>query len=240
MALDVQTGVLLRLRFEQDLQLDYRAQTHVVQEIIEKGSLLGKNEQEWTTHVHQRVLRVEGEGSGHVVTTSEPEGAPPEIPVPGVQIQRQVMYAHMDPRGHMLEVSGGASPNTFSFPEGPVKVGDAWESQNEVQFPGMTAPSPTTNHFVLAGSEDVNGLACVKIEMTSSEVTFEMLLPDGQQKAKVLLDNKATLYFAPAEGILARMELRTRSIPKIQDFTFDTTTAVIQDLERWEAPSRQA
>jgi hypothetical protein len=47
------------------------------------------------------------------------------------------------------------------------------------------------------------------------------------------------LFFAPEEGLLVRMELRTRSIPKIQDYTFDTTTTLTQELVNWEAPSRQ-
>ena len=240
MALDLERGLTLRLRFEQDLNMDYRAQTHVVQEIIEKGTLRGRNEQKWATRVHQRVLRVEDGGNAHLVTTSEPEGPPPEMPVPGVQVQRQVLYAQMDPRGHMVEVSGGGSGSTYNFPEGPVRIGDGWESQSEVNFPGMPAPAPATNSFSLAGTEEVNGYQCVRIEMATSEVSFEMVLPDGQQKARVLLENKGTLYFAPAEGFLVRMELRTRSTPKIEDFTFDTTTTVTQDLEHWDSPSRQA
>lgn len=239
MALDVESGILLRLRFEADLRLEYKAQTQVVQEIIEKGAMLGRNEQKWSAHVTQRVLRVEDDGSAHLVTASEPEGSASEIQIPGVQIARQVMYSQMDPRGNIVEMSGSAGGNTYSFPDGPVRPGEAWEAQTQVQFPGMPAPEASTNRFVLGGTETVNGLECVRIEMSSSEVSFEMLLPDGQQKARVLMENQGTLFFAPAEGILARLELRTKSIPKIQDFTFDTTTTMIQDLERWESPSRQ-
>lgn len=240
MALDVESGILLRLRFEADLRLEYKGQTQVVQEIIEKGMMLGRNEQKWGTRIAQRVLRVEEDGSAHMLTTSEPDAAAAEIQVPGVQIQRQVMYAQLDPRGNMLEVSGGGSSSTYSFPDGPVRPGEAWEAQTVVHFPGMPAPATATNRFVLGAAETVNGFECVRIEMSSSEVSFEMMLPDGQQKARVLLENQGTLFFAPAEGILVRMELRTKSIPKIQDFTFDTTTTVTQDLERWESPSRQA
>jgi len=115
MALDLDQGLLLRLRLEQDLRIDYKAQTRVIQEIIDKGTLLGKNEQKWDTRIQQRILRLEGD-TGHVLTTSEPDGPPPEILVPGIQVQRQVMYAQMDARGNMLEVSGGARGSTYSFP----------------------------------------------------------------------------------------------------------------------------
>lgn len=238
MALDVESGVRLRLRFEPDLKLDYRAASTVVQEIIEKGMMLGRNEQKWGTRVFQRVLRLEEDGTAHVVTLSEPEGNGPEINVPGVQVQRQVLYSLMDDRGNMLESSGGTGGSTYAFPEGPVRVGEAWEASVEVQFPGMPAPAKATNRYVLAGAEEVHGYRCVRIEMTSSELSFEMLLPDGQQKAKVLLENQGTLFFAPEEGVLVKMELRTRSIPHIQDFTFDTVTTITQDLERLESPSR--
>ncbi len=238
MALDLDKGLLLRLRLEPDLRIEYKAQTRVVQEIIDKGTLLGKNEQKWGTLIHQRVLCLEGD-SGHVVTISEPDGPPPEILVPGIQVQRQVMYAQMDARGNMLEVSGGSRGSTYSFPEGPVKPGTAWECQSEVQFPGMLAAVPSTNYFAVAGIEEVHGLECVRLEMSTSEVAFDMPLPDGQQIAKVLLENKGTLFFAPTEGLLVRLELHTRSIPKIQDYTFDTNTTLTQELVNWESPSRQ-
>jgi len=239
MALDLDQGLLLRLRLEQDLRIDYKAQTRVIQEIIDKGTLLGKNEQKWDTRIQQRILRLEGD-TGHVLTTSEPDGPPPEILVPGIQVQRQVMYAQMDARGNMLEVSGGARGSTYSFPEESVKQGMAWESQSEVLFPGMLAPVPSTNFFAVAGIEQVHGMECVRLEMSTSEVSFDMPLPDGQQIARVLLENKGTLFFAPAEGLLVRLELHTRSIPKIQDYTFETNTTLTQELENWEAPSRQA
>lgn len=238
MALDLENGLTLRLRLEQDLTLTYQAQTQVVQEIIDKGTLLGRNEQKWATRIQQRVLRVEGENA-HLVTLSEPDGPPPEILVPGIQVRRQVMYALMDPLGNLLEVSGGVRGSTYSFPEEPVGVGTAWEAQSEVQFPGMLAPVPSTSFFAVAGTEEVQGFACVRIEMSTSEISFDMPLPDGQQTAKVLLENKGTLFFAPEEGLLVRMELRTRSIPKIQDYAFDTTTTLTQELVNWEAPPRQ-
>lgn len=240
MALDVSNGILLRLKFEADLRLDYKAQTQVVQEIIEKGAMLGRKDQKWSTRVTQRVLRHEADGTAHLVTVSEPEGnAAAEIQVPGVQVGRQVLYAQMDPQGHIVESSAGSDSNTYSFPEGPVRPGDAWEAQIQVQFPGMLAPAAATNRFVLGATETVNGFECVRIEMSSSEVSFEMMLPDGQQTARVLMENQGTLFFAPEEGILVKMEVRTRSTPKIQDFTFDTTTTVVQELESWHSPSRQ-
>ncbi|HXE72093.1 MAG TPA: hypothetical protein VNO81_05490 [Candidatus Nitrosotenuis sp.] len=236
MSLDIAQGVLLRLKFEPDLRLHYLVQTEVAQEVINKGVVAGRTQQKWETRVWQRVLRVEADGSAHLVTVSEPQVEPGKVQVPGVTLQRQVVYSFMDTRGHLLEIAGASPGSTYSFPDHPVAAGQAWEGKSELVVPGMSEPVVGSNHYVLVGSEDLNDIPCVKIQMKASEITFEMPLPDGRNKARVLLESEGWLYFAPLEGMLVRMEMKTHSIPKIQDVIFDTVTLMVQQLDGVERP----
>jgi hypothetical protein len=231
MSLDLDQGVLLRLQFVPDLKLHYQVRTEVTQEVINKGVVQGRSEQKWDTRVSQRVLRVEADGSAHITTVSDPQVEPGQVQVPGVTLQRQMVYTLMDSQGNIHEIAGASPGSTYSFPEHTVATGQAWEGRSELTVPGMPDPVVGSNRYVLVGSEELNGFQCVKIQMTAAEITS-----DGRNKARVLLESEGTLYFAPAEGVLVRLDMKTHSIPKIQDVLFDTTTHMVQQLDGLERP----
>lgn len=236
MSVDVESGVVLRMLFRTDMKLHYTAQTQVVQEIIDKGIPVGKNEHSFSSRVSQWVIRADSPEEGHILTVVEPQG---DIDLsrlpPGVEVRRQAVYSHMDRRGQVLLSTGDGAATAYAFPVEPVKTGDSWEVKADVRFPGVPQPVPGKNTFVLVGAEEVAGYPCVRIEVRSSERNFEMPLPDGR-RARVQVQTRGVLSFAPDPGVLVRLESITRSIPKIGDVTFDTLTRLEQTLAGVELP----
>ena len=233
MSLNLEAGLQLRLNFKQDLLLEYRCCTEVTQEFSNAGKLLGKKEHAWTTRVTQRVLRQEGE-IAHILTVSEPLGEIPQEPIMGAQVARQVMYSQMNSLGNILELAGGRDSFSYAFPEEAVKVGSTWERETMVVLPGMPMPAKSVNTFTIKGEERVGGYDCVRIDIVSSAAQFEMTLPDGQQKANVVSETSGTVYYSPLRGALVRIEMSTRSIPKIEGFAFNTVSKMVQDLVKYE------
>lgn len=229
MALNLDRGIVLRLRLQQDMILEYRCFTQVTQEFSNAGNLLGKKEHAWDTRVRQRVIRQEGDIS-HILTISEPIGDVPQEPIMGSQVMRQVMYAQINACGNVLESVGGINSLSYAFPEESVTAGCSWEKETQVILPGMPYPAPSTNTFTLIGEERVGGYDCVRIDMKSSAAQFEMVLPAGQQKANVVSETSGSIFYAPEKGLLVRLEINTRSIPKIEGFAFNTISKMAQDL----------
>ena len=229
MASSTENGVQLRLRLQQDMRLEYKCFTQVTQEFCNAGNLLGSKEHAWETKVTQRVIRQENDVF-HVLTVSEPLGELPKEPIMGSQVCRQVMYAQIDSLGHVTEAVGGSNSLSYDFPEEPVKEGDTWKRDTQVILPGMPYPAPCTNVFTVQGQERVNGFDCLRIDMKSSAAQFEMTLPDGQQKANVVSETSGSIYYAIEPGVLARIEITTRSVPKIEGFAFNTVSKMVQSL----------
>lgn len=228
MAIDLESGVILRLSFRDDMRLEYRCCTQVSQQCLKDGKLLGKKEHEWDTKVQQRVLRVEGE-TAHLVTVSEPIGEPSSDPVMSSQVMRQLMYAQMDVRGHILELAGGTNLSRYSFPEEAVHAGTEWSFEGTVTLPGMPNSCQCMHTYKIVGVEQACGYECVRADMTSTDAVFEMTLPNGDA-AKVVSKNSGSIYFSPALGTLVRLELVTKSNPHIGEFDFDSLTRVVQEL----------
>ena len=233
MAINLDEGLKLRLDLHQDLRLEYRCTTEVTQEFSNDGKLLGKKEHAWDTKVTQRVIRQEGDIS-HILSVSEPLGEIPAEPIMGTQVARQSMYSQMNSLGQILEVIGGSSSMSYSFPEEEVHAGSTWKRDSLVVLPGMPLPSKCVNSFEVKGEERVGGQDCLRIDITSSAAQFEMTLPDGQRKANVVSESSGSVYFAPAIGALVRIEMSTRSVPKIEGFAFNTVTKMVQDLVKRE------
>lgn len=229
MSINLNEGLKLRLELRQDLRLEYRCFTEVTQEFINAGKLLGKKEHAWDTKLIQRVIRQEGKLS-HILTISEPLGELPKEPIMGSQITRQVMYSQIDALGNIIEIIGGNNSVSYAFPEEIVKTGTTWKRDTHVILPGMPFPSPCVNTFTVKGEERAGGYDCVRIDMESSAAQFEMTLPDGQQKANVVSTTSGSVFYAPSKGVLVRIEMTTRSIPKIEGFAFNTVTKLVQDL----------
>ena len=229
MALNLDQGLVLRLRFQQDLLLEYRCFTQVTQEFSNAGSLLGKKEHAWDTRVRQRIIRQEGDIS-HILTISEPLGDIPQEPIMGAQVARQVMYAQINSYGNVVESVGGINSLSYAFPEERVTAGSVWKRDTQVILPGMPLPAPCTNTFTVKGEERAGGYDCVRIDMKSSAAQFEMDLPAGPQKANVVSETYGSIFYAPEKGLLVRLEINTRSIPKIEGFAFNTVSKMVQDL----------
>ncbi len=235
MALNLDQGMVLRLRLQQDMVLEYRCFTQVTQEFSSAGNLLGKKEHAWDTRVRQRVIRQEGDLS-HILTVSEPIGEVPQEPIMGAQVMRQVMYAQINAFGNVLESVGGINSLSYAFPEEKVTVGSIWKRETQVILPGMPYPAPSTNTFTVIGEERVGGCDCVRIDMKASAAQFEMVLPAGQQKANVVSETSGSIFYAPEKGLMVRLEINTRSIPKIEGFAFNTISKMVQDLVSCDIP----
>lgn len=235
MAFHLEGGVQLRLKLPQDLKLEYRCFTEVSQEFSNAGKVLGKKEHAWDTKITRRVLRLEGD-IAHLLTVSEPVGELPQEPIMGSQVARQVSYCQLDNQGQVREAVGNAVPLSFVFPLEAVSVGSSWERATMTVLPGMPHPAQCTNTYVLQGAERAGGYDCVCIEVRSSAAQFEMVLPDGKQRANVISETSGRIFFVPELGLPVRLEMTTRSIPKIEGFAFNTITNVVQDLVRCDQP----
>lgn len=236
MAFNLEDGVQLRLKLPQDLKLEYRCFTEVSQEFSNAGTVLGKKEHAWDTKITRRVLRQEKDVA-HVLTVSEPIGELPQEPIMGSQVARQVSYCQLDSQGQTRESVGNAVPLSFVFPAEAVHVGSSWRRATMTVLPGMPQPAPCTNTYTLQGAERAGGYDCVCIAVSSSAAQFEMVLPDGKQKANVVSETSGRIFFAPELGVPVRLEMTTRSIPKIEGFAFNTIIKVVQDLVRCDQPA---
>ncbi|MBI3929728.1 MAG: hypothetical protein HY319_29580 [Armatimonadetes bacterium] len=235
MAVDVQSGLTLRLKYVQDRELHYNIKTSVAQEMIDKGTTLGKEQNAFEAEMIQRVLRVEPDGSGHVITSSRPIGAAAPAPVPGAP-NREVSYSHLGAQGEVLEISGFNPGSSYAFPDGAVKVGGAWQGSTRLQIPTRPEPIDGVNRFKLLGSEQVNGYDCVKIEVKADKRSFQVALPDGSGVALVEIESEGAMWFAPAEGFLVKLDMLTLSKPTIGESTFDTKNRLVQELVKIEQP----
>ncbi|MEW6280967.1 MAG: hypothetical protein AB1758_20305 [Candidatus Eremiobacterota bacterium] len=235
MALDLATGVTLRLAFKAGRIAEYKMHTHMAQEVVKAGQTLGRQEYGWNAVLRQRTLAVEADGSGHVVTVNEPQGSPEELQVAGVPIQRQVVYTHMTPVGNIVETSGPDSGAAFSFPEEPVREGQEWTGVSKLQLPSFPRPLEAVTHYRLAGQQDIADFHCVKIEIRSEESSVDIPVSEGVM-GKLILSSTGVLFFDPEKGVMVRQELHTRSVPHIADATYETITKLTQDLGRLSDP----
>ena len=156
----------------------------------------------------------------------------------GSQVARQVMYSQIDALGNTVESVGGSNTVSYSFPEEAVRIGTTWKKPTHIILPGMPFPAPATNEFTVKGEERVGGYDCVRIDMTSSAAQFEMTLPDGQQKANVVSETSGSIYYSPLLKAFVRIEMSTRSIPKIEGFAFNTVNKFVQELTKCDRPQQ--
>lgn len=235
MTVTKQDGIVLRLRMQQDLRLEYRCHTEVNQDFSNNGMSLGDKKHQWDTRLQQRVIRQEGD-IAHIVTVSEPLGERPQEPIVSAQFQRQLMYSQMNMRGQMLESVGGFPALICNFPDEAVYPDFEWENPAEVYLPGMPQPGHCINKFRVGSVENVCGFECVRIEVSSTEASFGSFIPGSEQKAEVVMQSTGSIHFAPKLGLLVRIEQQTVSTPKIQTFSFRTVTKVVQELVKFDLP----
>jgi len=232
MAIDLEKGLELRLGFVQDQRLHYSLHTRIYQEAREGEKLLGREENELHAGLMQRVLRVEDDGTAHLVAVTVPVGED-LLKSPAAGQMRSVIYQHLDRRGEILEISGPNPGSTYSFPREPVSVGASWKGISKGYAPGRPDPVLTPYTYRLVGVERRGDHDCVQIEVESDVIEFESPMPNGQV-TKVDIQTTGRMFFAPDAGILVRLELKSLTTPKVQGFTFETHNTVTQELLKVE------
>jgi hypothetical protein len=226
----LEDGVELQNRFFRGLELCYAATTNIVQDIIDGSTAVGRQTSSWDVAITQRILDMDADGSAHVLlttvpTTDQPKGAPL-----GQTLTRQVSYLLMDPYGHIMDVAGLQPAATYQFPSEVVRQGQSWEGESQQSFPMMGQSVTVTNTYVFEAVEQMRGYDCVRIGIRSDENNFELTLPDGGQQLKVMSSAVGKLHFAPNEGIVVRLELKTHTLPRLAAMLYDTTTTYVQEL----------
>lgn len=230
MAVDLASGVVLKMEFKPGSLLEYRVSTKMSQEVKKAGETLGRQTYAWTATQTQKVLMAEADGSGHLVTISNPSQDTSEVT--GVPLTRSVVYTHLSPQGDIKETSGPDSGAAFSFPSDPVKQGGEWSATARISLPGVPKPLEAVTKYKLAGTQDVNGHSCVKIELRSDETTMDLPIDTPGVNATLSVRSQGTLFFDPAKGILVKQSMTTVSIPSIADATYETHSELEQELVR--------
>lgn len=230
MAVNLASGVVLKLEFKPGSVLEYRVTTRMKQEVKKGGEMLGQQSYTWTSSQVQKVLASEADGSGHLLTISQPQGDTQEVS--GLPLARSVIYTQMTPQGDIKETTGPDSGAAFSFPAEAVKEGGEWTGNVRISLPGVPKPLEAVTKYKLAGTQEVAGYSCVKIELSSPETTMDLPVDAPGVSASLSVSSKGALYFEPIKGILVRQEVSTVSIPSIADATYETSTELEQELVR--------
>ncbi len=232
MAIDLEKGLELRLGFVQDQRLHYSLHTRIYQEARDGDKVLGREENELHAGLMQRVLRVEDDGSAHLVAVTMPVGQD-LLKSPAAGPLRSVIYQHLDRRGEILEISGPNPGSTYSFPAEPLSIGGTWKGVSRGYAPGRPDPILTPYTYKIVGSEQRGDYDCLQIDVESDMIDFESPLPDGRM-TRVGIQTRGRMFFAPDPGILVRLELKSLTTPKVEGFQFETHNTVTQELLKVE------
>ncbi|MCA9792135.1 MAG: hypothetical protein KC910_10085 [Candidatus Eremiobacteraeota bacterium] len=227
MAIDIEKGIELKLRFKADRRLHYKLTTTVNTEIMQEGTVLREQETAFVADLEQRTICCDEAGHGHIVSLTVPKEPPPPPGTP-----RQLVYQEIAPLGRVLESTGANPTNSYSFPEMPVAKGSSWEGSSRIPIPNRPDPVICKNTYTIEGSETINGFDCVVIEVVTEELEFEFPLPGGQGTAKVVMAGSGLIHFAPESGFIVRMEMETISSPRIGLMTYHTSNVIVQELQR--------
>lgn len=223
MAIDLDTGINLGLAMKSGQVFSYKITTKVQQRVIASGTVLNEQANEFVSKLTQRVLAVDEDGSAHVVSTT--------TPYEGEDDQRQLIYQQLSAQGHVVETTGGVPSSAYSFPEEPVTKETSWEGQVKLQIPTQQEPVICVSTYKVDGIEKVGNYDCVRINVESEEIEFEVPSPDGNGMARVTMGSSGVMHFSPGLGTLVRMELETDTTPVFANMKMETSNLVVQELE---------
>lgn len=195
---------LLRIDFVKNPELRYWLKTKSTQKQLTGGNQQAENALE--VDLVQKVLKVEEDGSAHVVSISTPK-------VSGGEKHRAAVYQHMSPRSEVLLTSNAGQTNAFTFPDQEVQIGSGWTGQADNYVPGNPNPVVMEYSYRIVAQEEHRGHSCLKIVFSSKEVQFEAPAPDGSGSSQVTTQTEGTILFAPEQGCMVGMTLRTRTVP---------------------------
>lgn len=225
MAVDLDSGVALRLNFVTDRVYKYTLTTDVHQEVKNQGKVVNHEDNVFKAALEQRVIRVESDGSAHIVCVTQPEQPSPQGP------PRQVIYQYSSPLGTILETSGPNPGNSYSFPDHPVREGETWEGESRLPVPGRVEPLIGSTRYEMTGIEEVGGRECARIEITTSDLEFDLPMPDRSGLAKVTMQSQGVMHFDPQDGLVVRMEITTHSSPRVGPLEIESSNVIVQELE---------
>lgn len=190
----------------------------------EDGSNTGTpQEQAVEVLLEQRILRVDGDGTGHVTSISTPQ-------IPGGEKMRTVVYQQLGGRGDTLQASSPHQGNAFSFPEEPVEVGSTWTGTTQTQLPNVPNPITMNYGYKVEGEEALGARHCIKISFSSDEVKFSVPLPDGSGVTQVTTRTEGLMHFDPNDGCLAKLDLTSWTTPRMGKVAFEVVNRSEQVL----------
>lgn len=218
-------GHVLRLKFSNDQVLRYTLTSNSNQKASQEGKSVGEESGGFQATLEQRIIRAQDDGSAHVVSIT--------VPTPGPQIpegSRSVIYQHLGPRGEVFEVSGPNQGNAFAFPEGAVEIGGTWEGETQTQIPNVPTPVKMKYVYTFERDENIGGRDCARITFVSEPVEFEVPLPDGKGMSQVKTASDGIMWFDCNGGVLFKLQLTTRTQPRVGAMVFDIENTTTQEL----------
>lgn len=215
-----------RLKFADDQVIRYTLTSRSSQKASQDGNPVGaETTGGFEADLEQKIIRALADGSAHVLTITTPK-AGPGIP----EGARSVIYQHLGARGEVFEVSGPNQGNAFSFPEQAVGVGATWEGETQTQLHDVPEPVIMKYTYTFDREEELKGHACARITFTSEPVEFTVPMPDGKNTSQVKTASDGVMWFDVSKGLLVRLELTTRTQPKVGPVSFDIENKTVQDL----------
>jgi hypothetical protein len=107
-------------------------------------------------------------------------------------------------------IKGSMKNQFFELPDHPVKIGEAWTVKNSLDIPygGSTLKQEETTIYTATEKVDKDGLACLKIDFTST-ANLSGELEQGGNKLELTRETKSTgtIWFAIEKGMYVSMEV---------------------------------
>jgi hypothetical protein len=189
-----------------------------------------ETDNEWESVMVQRVLAVDNDGSGHVVTRALPWVEDAHQRATAIEEQHQVTYVLMEPLGKVRTASTPTPPSTYTFPVEAVAAGVQWESATLFPLPPSGQVAQVPFFYRLRGLETYNDAQCAVIEVEAPGNEWELTLPESGESVMVTLETRGLIYFDYVRGFMVRTEMETATQPRLGAQTVCTVTTSVQEL----------
>ena len=119
----------------------------------------------------------------------------------------QKITMKMKKTGEVIYTSIPVDFSQPSFPEGPKRKKDRWDSVSQIKVPDKPDPVELNYKYILWDINKMNGLDCAEIKVSCPETATE-LQPGVTQK----ISATGSTYFAYKKGCLIKSEVETKTI----------------------------
>ncbi|MCD6310014.1 MAG: hypothetical protein J7M18_04830 [Candidatus Eremiobacteraeota bacterium] len=210
--------------------LEYDNVNEIIQDVTSKGAISRHDENRWTSRTTIKVLRVENDGSAHLVITNEPVTEIEGEAVMNLPPGRDVAYVFLTSRGKILETAGFNPQFIFNLPEEKVTTGDTWKGEQKLYFPFFPNPLYYEVEFIVDGLEQVDKDKLLRVNFRVPETRFNIPLPWSETETIQLLKMQGYFIYSIGKSAVTKAEFLTNSTLKAADTVFDSTIRFLQKL----------